>query len=235
MRKPRDDGGDASKRRGSFRIVSTADFLRHRPRRDRIVPKGAYTAVEALVSLHMDHYQHGKLLAVRTYSRTWNRSRHWVEARIAEFQADPVYRNYGPFMGHSGGQPWATQERTQPQQSRRVDSHRGPANGPVVGPRMGQPWAGTQKGQEKTLLKRDRHPGAASARPPGSGGANNHSATRTARPPDVPFDHDQYVKDGRAAELDVREREIALARLKAREDRTYSVYEIEAEMRTTAP
>jgi len=89
----------------SFRAISTKLFLKHRPRRDRVVKQGRYTPIEAFLSMHMDVNAHGRLLSERDYSRLWRRGRKWVKARIDEFKSDSFCREYADQLGvHLGSQ-----------------------------------------------------------------------------------------------------------------------------------
>lgn len=82
-----------------FRLISNRLFLEHRPRRDRRVQKGQFTAIEAFLSMHMDLHHHRRLLSERSYARLWGRSRKWARARMDEFRADAVYQQQGDQLG----------------------------------------------------------------------------------------------------------------------------------------
>ncbi len=83
----------------SFRAISAKLFLKHLPRRERVVKQGQYTPIEALQSMHMDLATHGRLLNEREYGRIYRRGRKWVKARMDEFKADPFYREYADQLG----------------------------------------------------------------------------------------------------------------------------------------
>lgn len=194
-----------------FRRISNALFFKHNPRRDREIGRGQWTAIEALLSLHLDLHQHGKLLSERAYSRIWNRTRKWVRERLREFEADPL-----SFAGYQLGDQFGNQlSREKTKTSTR--------SGDQVGDQLGTT---TLRGEDNK-----RNPGArASARSgsvkPGSPGARPQAARAGAVPHAGEFQGTwEGIPEHERKMRVARERLVALHP----EREHFTVWEIEAE------